>query len=223
MWELLTRWIGACLLLVVFASTVRAETGLSGGDRTLGLKEAVAKTMAANPELLAFGYELQAQDGRVLQAGLAPNPELSFTLENVLGSGEFSRTDAAEATLSIAWILERGVRQRRLDAAHAGVSLLAVEADIKRLEAAAETARLFFLGLSNQARLVSTSEAVQLAQETVQAVRKRVLAGKSPQAELARAQAELARMKLEHEDIQHELLSGYRRLAAQWGRRGRAQ
>jgi cobalt-zinc-cadmium efflux system outer membrane protein len=125
-----------------------------------------------------------------------------------------------ETTLSIAWILERGVRQRRLDTVRAGVSLLAVEADIMRLDAAAETARLLFSCLANQARRVSANEAVQLAQDTVQAVQKRVKAGKSPQAELARAQAELARMKLKQEDIDHQLLSARHRLAAQWGETG---
>jgi cobalt-zinc-cadmium efflux system outer membrane protein len=137
---------------------------------------------------------------------------LSLTVENALGTGEFTGMDGAETTLSIAWILERGVRQRRLETARAGVSLLDVEADIMRLDAAAETARWFFSCLSSQAQMVNAGEAVQLAQETVSAVKKRVQAGKSPQAELARAQAELARMKLNQEDFEHELLSASRRV-----------
>ena len=217
MWELLTRQIGACLFLLFFSAFCRAESGLVNDGQTISLNEAVVKTMVRNPELVAFGHQIQAQDGRVLQAGLAPNPELSFTVENALGTGEFKGFDSAESTLSIAWVLERGVRQRRLDTARAGVSLLTVEADIMRLDAAAETARLFFSCLSNQARMVSAREAVQLAQDTVNAIQRRVKAGKSPQADLSRAQAELARMKLNQEDIEHELLSASRRLAAQWG------
>ena len=217
MWKLLTRLMGVCLFLVLFSTIVRAESGLVDDGQMIGLNEAVARTLARNPELLAFGYQLKAQDGRVLQAGLAPNPELSLTVENALGSGEFTGMDGAETTLSIAWILERGVRQRRLETARAGISLLDVEADILRLDAAAETARWFLSCLSSQAQMVNAGEAVQLAQETVRAVNKRVQAGKSPQAELARAQAELARMKLNQEDFEHELLSASRRLAAQWG------
>ena len=215
--ELLKRQTGACLFLLLFSAISFAESGLVTDGQMLSLNEAVVKTMVRNPGLLAFGHQLQAQDGRVLQAGLAPNPELSLTVENALGTGEFNGFDSAEATLSIAWVLERGVRQRRLDTARAGVSLLTVEADIMRLDAAAETARLFFACLSNQARMVSTGEAVQLAADTVKAIQKRVKAGKSPQADLSRAQAELARMKLNQEDIEHELLSASRRLAAQWG------
>jgi cobalt-zinc-cadmium efflux system outer membrane protein len=217
MWELLTRQMGVCLFLVLFSTIVRAESGLLGDSQMIGLNEAVARTLARNPELAAFGYQLQAQDGRILQAGLAPNPELSLTVENALGTGEFTGMDGAETTLSIAWILERGVRQRRLETARAGISLLDVEADILRLDAAAETARWFLSCLSSQAQMVNAGEAVQLAQETVRAVKKRVQAGKSPQAELARAEAELARMKLNQEDFEHELLSASRRLAAQWG------
>ena len=217
MWKLLTRQMGVCLFLVLFSTIVRAESGLVDDGQMIGLNEAVARTMVRNPELVAFGHQIHAQDGRVLQAGLAPNPELGFTVENALGTGEFKGFDSAEITLSIAWILEHGVRQGRLDTARAGVSLLAVEADIMRLDAAAETARLFFSCLSNQAQMVSENEAVQLAQKTVNAIHKRVKAGKSPQADLSRAQAELARMKLNQEDIEHELLSASRRLAAQWG------
>jgi cobalt-zinc-cadmium efflux system outer membrane protein len=217
MWKLLTRQLGVYLFIVLFSTIVRAEPGLVGDGQMIGLNEAVTRTLARNPELLAFGYQLQAQDGRVVQAGLAPNPELSLTVENALGTGEFTGIDGAETTLSIAWILEHGVRQRRLETARAGISLLDVEADIMRLDAAAETARLFFSCLSSQAQMVNAGEAVRLAQETVSAVNKRVQAGKSPQAELARARAELARLKLNQEDFEHELLSASRRLAAQWG------
>jgi cobalt-zinc-cadmium efflux system outer membrane protein len=205
---------------MLFSTIASAESGLVGDGQMIGLNEAVARTLARNPELVAFGHQFQAQDGRVLQAGLAPNPELSLTVENVLGTGEFTGIDGAETTLSIAWVLEHGVRQRRIETARAGISLLDVEADIMRLDAAAETARLFLSCLSNQAQMINAGEAVRLAQETVGAVNKRVQAGKSPQAELARARAELARLKLNQEDFEHELLSASRRLAAQWGETG---
>jgi len=217
MWKSLTRHLGVSLFLVLFSTIARAESGLVGDGQMIGLNEAVARTLARNPKLVAFGHQFQAQDGRVLQAGLAPNPELSLTVENVLGTGEFTGIDGAETTLSIAWVLEHGVRQRRIETARAGISLLDVEADIMRLDAAAETARLFLSCLSNQAQMINAGEAVRLAQETVGAVNKRVQAGKSPQAELARARAELARLKLNQEDFEHELLSASRRLAAQWG------
>ena len=104
MWKLLTHQLGVCLYLVLFSTIVRAESGLVGDGQMIGLKEAVARTLVRNPELVAFGYQLQAQDGRVVQAGLVPNPELSLTVENALGTGDFTGIDDAETTLSIAWV-----------------------------------------------------------------------------------------------------------------------
>jgi cobalt-zinc-cadmium efflux system outer membrane protein len=113
--------------------------------------------------------------------------------------------------------LERGKRKRRIAAARAGVSLAESEAEIGRLDAAAETARLFLDSLANQERLIRTQAAVTLAAQTVNTVGERVRAGRNPDADLARAEAQLARVQLTQEDIEHELVTSNHRLAAQWG------
>ncbi|MEW4982038.1 MAG: TolC family protein [Cycloclasticus sp.] len=206
----------AFLSVIAFTGTAVASE-LSANKQTISLHEAVIKTIEHNPNLQAFDYQLKAQQGRVQQAGLAPSPRLSFQLEDVLGSGNSKGLDSAEATLGISWVLERGVRQRYVDAAQAGSSLLEAEADMRRLNAAAETARRYIVSLAYQAREANALATILLAQETVKSVSKRVKAGKTPKAELSRAQAELARRKLQREDIDHELLTANRRLAAQWG------
>ncbi len=204
-----------CLLLL--SSAVGAASGVDTGKRTISLHEAVVRTIEQNPDLRAFDYQLKAQQGRVLQAGLAPSPELSFELEDALGTGDNKGMDSAEATLTISWVVERGLRQRHISAARAGSSLLMAEADLRQLDAAAETARRYLLCLAYQAREVSADKAIQLAEETIRSVAKRVTAGKTPKAELSRAEAELARRKLAREGIDHERISANRQLAAQWG------
>ncbi|VAW86312.1 Heavy metal RND efflux outer membrane protein, CzcC family [hydrothermal vent metagenome] len=208
-----------CLVLVssIANASVAAASDSKTKKHTINLHEAVIKTIAHNPNLRAFDYQLKAQQGRMQQAGLAPSPELSFQLEDVLGTGNNKGVDSAQATLSIGWVLERGIRQRYVDVAHAGSSLVEVEADIKQLNAAAETARRYLVSLAFQAREVNAVATIQLAEETIKSVAKRVKAGKTPEAELSRAQAELARRKLERKAIEHQLLSANRRLAAQWG------
>ncbi|HNP35400.1 MAG TPA: TolC family protein [Woeseiaceae bacterium] len=181
------------------------------------LDAAVARTLESNPRLIAYGYQLRAQQGRLQQAELKPNPELGLLVENAAGSGDFQGIDGAETTLSLAWVLERGKRERRVDAARAGISLLETEAEIQRLDAAAETARVFLDTLALQERLIQTDDAVALAEQTAAAVKKRVQAGRTPAADLARAEAELARMRLDREEIEHELRTSHRRLSAQWG------
>ncbi len=216
MWVRLTNRVAlGCLLLAFSNATVAQSTSTT--DDTISFDIAIKKTLEKNPALLAFGYQIEVQRGRVLQSELRPNPELGIILENVAGTGPFSGVDGAEVTISLAWVLERGKRERRIDASRAGVSLLETEAEIKRLDAAAETARMYLQSLANQAQLSQTHEAVRLSAKTVLAVRKRVQAGRTPAADLARAEVELSRMRLEREDLEHELETSLRRLAAQWG------
>lgn len=213
--------ITALFSVLFLSGNISAAPGVASGldtnKRTIGLQEAVIKTLEHNPELRAFDYQMEAQQGKVQQAGVAPSPELSFILEDVLGTSNNKGVQSAQATLSISWILERGVRQRQVDEARAGSSLIAVEADIKRLDAAAETARRYLASLAYQARIANADKSVRLAEETIKSVSKRTKAGKTPKAELSRAKAELARTKLQRENIEHELRSTNRRLAAQWG------
>lgn len=216
MWRSTTR-ISTCLCVCVLSTQAPAQTGPPEPVPSLELGDALARTMDRNPGLVAAGHEIEAAEGRLEQAGLRPNPELDVSVEDVLGTDPFAGVDSAETTVTLGWVLERGVRERRVDAARAGVSLREVEVEIVRLDAAAETARRFVECLAYEARLTRADEAVRLAEETVDYVRERVAAGGAPEAELARARADLARAELRREDYEHELESAYHRLSAQWG------
>ena len=217
MWVLLTCRVGVWCLMFSCSVVVLAEPVANSDSATVDLKEAITRTLARNPNLIAFGYQIEVQQGRLTQSALRPNPEFGVLVENVLGSGELEGVDGAETTLSLGWVLERGKRERRVTAARAGLSLLESEAEIRRLDAVAATAHLFLDSLANQERLIQTRAAVTLSEQTVVAVSARVQAGRTPEADLARAEAELARMKLAQEDVEHELVTSNHRLAAQWG------
>ncbi len=209
------RQIVAALLLVLLNSVVIAESGRS--DTGLTLQQAVAQTLASNPQLIAAGHQLGTSRGAVVQAGLKPNPELDLVTENVLGSNRFTGLDNSESTLSVAWQLERAKREQRVGTAEAGVARSQAAVDVVRFDAAAQTARLFIESLNAAANKKHFVEAVALAEKAVEAVKKRVDAGRTPRADLARAEAELALAQLDVDDITHETESLHRRLAAQWG------
>jgi len=200
-------------ILLFSGTSLYAESNV----QSINLHDAIKKTFEHNPALRAFSYALKAQGGRELQAGFAASPEVNLTIEDALGSGPFNGFDNAQTTLGIAWVLEGEIRQGYSNVARAGSASLSTEASIKRLDAAAETARLYTVNLANQARMRNAIKTVSLAKQTVSAVRKRVAAGKAPNAELARAKAELARRQLELEDIEHEVRTAIQLLAAQWG------
>lgn len=212
----IARGLLACALGLAPLVTTATEV-LPGNGAPITLHDAVARTLQSNPDLKAFDYELSAQDGRARQAGASPNPELVIDLEDAFGTGARSGVSAVQTTISLRQVLERGALAQRVSAAGAGRGLLDAELAEKRLDAASEAARRFIRVLSDQARLLLTHEATALAEKTVEAASLRVRAAKVPEAELARAEAALARTRLDHEDVEHELLTSRRQLAAMWG------
>lgn len=209
-WRRHLRLFGLLYPMLVFSHAAHAAESLT-------LESAITETITRNPDLQAFGYALRAQDGRILQAGLAPKPELNVAVEDVLGTGVARGLSGSQTTVSIAWVLEGDLRQRRIDAARMGSLTLVAEAQIMRLDAAAQTARLYTHALADQLRRDMADSAVQLATENITAIQRRVEAGTAMTSELAQAEAELAKRELYREDFEHELVADYHRLAAQWG------
>lgn len=210
--RVLRRCAGALLLA---QAALAAETG-----PPLTLAEAIALTLDRHPDLAVFEHEVQAQQGRVRQAGARAPLELQAQIENALGTGDRSGLDAAETTLSLGMTLDHGARRRRLEAARAGTAVLDAEIDVNHLDLAAETARRFVALLEGQELLGELERATALARETIAAVRQRVEAAKAPPAEVARAEALLARATLDQEHGQHELAAARQRLSAMWGDTG---
>jgi cobalt-zinc-cadmium efflux system outer membrane protein len=208
-----------CVLVVALATLgTQARAEVDAPERpALGLAEALERAFGHNKDLAAFAYRTAEQQGRLEQAGLLPNPQLELTVEDAAGSGIYEGFDSAQTTLSLGWVLEGRVRAGRVGAAKAGAELVSAEARILRVEVAADTAEHFLASLVSQARLESAEEAIALAERTVEAVARRVRAGKTPAVELIRAEAELATDRLARDDVTHELAAAYHRLAAQWG------
>lgn len=203
--------------MLACSTIVHAESNENISAYSLTLQEAVTKTFENNPMLRTFSYQLKAQAGRQYQAGLGASSELNLSLDDALGSNSYNSTEKAQATLSIVWVVEGDIRQGYIDVANAESLALNTESKIQRLDIAAKTTRLYLIVLANQSRLSNARKTLKLTKETVSTVKKRVTAGRTPDAELARAEADYARRQLEQEDIEHELLSSIYLLSAQWG------
>ncbi len=217
MWVSLTRRAVVASLILAAAGTATAQSDSAQSMQMIGFDEAIARTLESNPELRAFGYSIEAQQGRIQQANLRPPVELDVQVENVFGTGDYSGTDFAQTTVGLSWALERGKREHRVASSRAGLTMLESEAELMRLDKAAETARRYLESLALQARIELAGEAIALAAETVNAVEQRVAAGRIPVADLARAKVDLSRRNLEHEHLSHIHLTSIHRLAAQWG------
>lgn len=217
MWAALTYRVAVFLLLAALAA--QPQQAWSNENPALTLAAAVERSLAGSPELALSLHERQIEEGRLRQAGIRPRVGLDLMSENFLGSGFYDGFANSETTLSLIWVLERGKRQHRLNAAQAAVAAADVGATLRRLEVAADTADAFLEVLVDQERLRLAQEAVQLAEQARTVVAERVRVGRSSAIDLTRAEADLTWSQLAEEDVAHELLVSKRTLAARWGAR----
>ncbi len=204
-------------LLLMFVSLGWTQPLTASNDLVLSLPEAIQRTFENHPELEGFQHKIRAQQGKVIQSELSPKPEVKLSIEDALGSGDFSGLDNSQTTLSVSWVFDQSIKKRRTDVASREIRLIENERIIKQLDSATKTAQYFLNALAYQERINIAKRAIDLAESTISEIKKRVEVGKTPLAELYRAEAELAERKLLLEDLNHELESSFYILAAQWG------
>jgi cobalt-zinc-cadmium efflux system outer membrane protein len=184
----------------------------------LTLGDALDRTAALNPELLALGFGREIADGRVAQAGMRPNPHLSLSVENFGGTKLARGSDVMEVTVQANQLIERGnkVGQR--------VALAESERDVaqaafisRKSDILAASAHAFAKALAENARLTLAAEQLQLAQETFASATRRLQAASASSAEVARARAALASAQAEFGRAQSAVSVARASLAATWG------
>jgi len=166
----------------------------------LTLVSALQRAFAANPRLTAAERDVGIATGRRLQAGAVPNPNLSFELDNALGSGQYRGTRSAETTLQLSQLIELGgKREARIAAGDAGYDAARWERAAIRLEVATEAAVAFVNVLSGQRRVQIFNAQVESIDRLTPLLQRRVETGASSPAEISRSQvaADFARADLE--------------------------
>src|SRR6266446_1439128 len=97
----LCRFSVALALLAAPAASAQSQPPLT-------LPQALQRALAANPRLTQADREIGMAAGRRVQAAAIPNPEVSFELDNALGSGDLRGLTAAETTLQLSQLIELG-------------------------------------------------------------------------------------------------------------------
>lgn len=213
-----TREIVACVGAFALTLSVAHAADFMEPRGDLTLTDAIAAAMQRNPNLQSADFEIRVADARMMQAKLRPNPELGITLENFGGSGSLQGTDSLESTLTLSQIIELGgKRDRRVDAARYGHDSATIEREATQLDVLAEVTRRFIDVAEQQAQLLLTRRATELAEKTAQAITARVDAARAPLAEKSRANITLGRARLDEQQALQSLLIAHRRLAALWG------
>ena len=123
-----------------YPSAEQAAVGADGamlpepaGD--VRLRDALALALQRSPDLTSYSWQLRAAEAREVQAGLRPNPEVSFLTEDIGVSGQTRGVDQAQMTLELGQLIELGgKRAARVEVAARGRDLAAWDYEIARID-----------------------------------------------------------------------------------------
>jgi len=216
----LHRGTGALLalpILLLLMKTLLASPAHGEPPPPLTLPQAVETALRGHPQLAGYRQEFQAAEGRLLQASLLPNPELSVDVENVWG--DFPGTSRAETTYGISQLLELGKRSPRIRKAETEKDVLLRDFEITRLNVVADVKRAFINVLSAGKKLGLNREAHRIATQLAGSVSERVSAGAVSPIEETRAKVALAFSSTDLERTAREVETARLELAAAMGER----
>jgi cobalt-zinc-cadmium efflux system outer membrane protein len=184
----------------------------------LTLQEALALALMKNPALATFSWEVRAKEAQTLQAGLFPNPELSFEAEDFGGSKELQNFHEADFTLRLSQLIELGgKRSKRMRVAALEGNLEGWNYKTKRIDVLTEVTKAFIDVLSAQEQLSLAEELVSLSGQVLNTVSARVKAGKVSPIEKTKASITLSTSQFKLARAKQELVAARKRLVANWG------
>ena len=184
----------------------------------LTLPEVIARVLLNNPELEAFSLEVRAREARALQAGLYKNPNLVIDVEDIFGSGAFRDVQSSQSTLLLSQVIELGgKRAKREKEALSHKDLAFWDYEAARMNILTRVAKAYTDALTAQEKLKLARELVQLSENSYNAVKARVDAGKVSPIHEVKAQVALSTTRIQQQHADNNLKAAYRRLATFWG------
>lgn len=187
------------------------------------LDDAFARVAQSHPDLRLLGMRGDVLRAERDAAGMRPALVAGAAVENAFGSGDARGLRSAEISLTLASVLERGGKLDAREAlARSRIDALAFEREAKRLDLLAEVARRYLAIVAAQRQGEIARLDVAQRERSVEAARKRLHAGASPESAVLAAQAALARAELDVARAGQRADSARQHLAALWGERAPA-
>ena len=184
----------------------------------LTLEAALDRVIVSHPDLRTFGPRAQVLENEAALAALPPDKTLGLAVENAVGGGGFQGLDAAETTLTLAGVLERGgKREARRAMAAARLDELGVERAGVQFDVLAETARRYLEVVAWQARQPLAADQLAQRERMADAARQRFTLGAAPEATALRAEADVAEARAALAGARMAAEVASRRLALMWG------
>lgn len=192
---------------------VASQQSFGKSANTLTLRQALQRALASNPRVSVADRDIGIATGKHIQSKAIPNPELSFELDNALGSNVYRGTRSAETTLQLSQLVELGgKREARMAAGAAELDAARWQSAAIRLEVMSETALAFAAVLSAQQKTQIFDKQISALSGLLPLLQTRIDAGASPPSEIARVQVNADLVRAEKERAQTELAIARREL-----------
>jgi len=175
------------------------------------MDQALETAFANNPDLAAAQWETGIAQGERQQAGLIPNPEVSWEAED-------TRRNSRTTTVMINQPIELGgKRGARIEVASRAQDAAGIELERKRNVLRADVIQAFYSSSTAQQRLLLSRQSLELAERGLRVAQGRIKSGKSSPVEGTRAEVQLSEVRLDLRRAERDEASAYQRLAQVMG------
>ncbi len=215
------RLVPVLCLSILFACPLLPATGEeppSASPGPLTLDQAITRTLAGRPGLLAIPHEERAARALVHQAGRPANPRLFSEWENFSGTGDLSGTGAMETTFGLTQEIPLGGKLRHREAlARNECQATHLGGQHKRLTMQAMAVTRFVRAFFLQQACRLEEENLALVEKTTDAIARRVAAGEVLPLQKTKAEVELAASRAALERLRRDLEGARAQLVSMWG------
>lgn len=215
--------------LVFCATLLAGVAGLAAGplaaqsaeSAPLSLEDAVARAVAAAPEITAGSAGIDAARASLRQADVRPNPTLGVEAENFAGTGDYSILEQPEVIVTYSQPIERGgKRGARIAYASRGVELAEAQARLARLQIGQQVQRAY-IDTQIADQLVWIAEQRLATEQSVRTeALRRVRGYKDPLFVETAASARVTAAQLALDEARARAASSRNLLASYWGASG---
>ena len=195
-----------CALLLVGPPAVAVSPWQS-----LTMDQALEAAFSNNPELAAAQWDIGIAQGDLQQAGLMPNPQVSWEAED-------TRRNSRTTTVLINQQIELGgKRGARVDVASRNQDAVGIELERKRNVLRADVIQAFSSASTAQQRVLLARQSLELAERGLRVAQGRIKSGKTSPVEGTRAEVQLSEVRLELRRAERDEASALQQLALVMG------
>mgnify|MGYP000005807745 CR=1 FL=1 len=209
--------IVSVILWCIFFATPSWALAPNAQKQVIDLPWVLQKTLLKNPRLQSYALDLRMLEARSIQAGIRPNPTLSVSIENVLGTGSVSAFRSAETNVSLSQLIELGdKRQHRIDVAAASQAQYLADYEVARLNVLSQATNAYYQVLRWQSLVSWSEQRINVEQRALTALEQRAQAGSVIAADVSRMALNLANSQVQQRQYRDQLQLAKYHLASQW-------